>query len=154
MVAMKSQMSSIVRGLASMIGKPGWRRIYVHQTEMNKTRGGGDTENHALPFSLQLSHSSHTQVCRHLLTINKDTMGFSSGEKQNEKSSSDLNRTMCKTLETASATSKSRNTRLFLAMLPVYILRVLSAGTKVTASGRFWSGLPLLWRNFCRCLSS
>lgn len=39
---------------------------------------------------------------------------------------------------------------------PVYILRVLRAGTKVTASGRFWfwSWLPLLWRNFCRCLSS
>lgn len=39
---------------------------------------------------------------------------------------------------------------------PVYILRVLRAGTKVTESGRFWfwSWPPLLWRTFCRCLSS
>lgn len=42
----------------------------------------------------------------------------------------------------------------YFGHVPVYILRVLKAGTKVTASGRFWSWLPLLWRYFCLCLSS
>lgn len=57
------------------------------------------------------------------------------------------NKIMCKGLQTASGS------RIWpYCGHPVYILRVLRAGTKVT-SGRFWSWL-LLWRNFCRCLSS
>lgn len=55
---------------------------------------------------------------------------------------------MCKGLQTASASSIWP----YCGHPSVYILRVLRAGTKVT-SGRFWSWL-LLWRNFCRCLSS
>lgn len=44
----------------------------------------------------------------------------------------------------------------FIWPCSVYILSVFRAGTRVTGSERFWfwSGVPLLWRTFCRCLSS
>lgn len=89
-----------------------------------------NTDGHALP------HTCHTlKFAGHRYTICKETIEFSSGEVI----SLDSIESDCAKRRRRHQPKLTEVALCYLGHVPVYILRVLKAGTKVTASGRFWS---------------
>lgn len=137
----KIQMSSIER--------PSLRNFYQPRIKLNTNLT--KTKEVTLSFCLlQLSHISHTQVCRHYYTVCQETIGFSLGKVIH------CGWIKFHFVQKYYVQHQPPVAEGNFGHAPVYILRVLRAGTNVTASDRFWfwSWPPLLWRNFCRCLSS
>lgn len=156
---MKSQMSSIERGLGSVVGRQDLRSFYIHQhrpviePNQNPTKTLDVMLRRSLPFTT-FTHLTHThtslQAPLYRLQRNYRVLFRKSHPLW-------LNQIwLCAKLWGQRQPPVARIAVGYFGHAPVYILRVLRAGTKVTASGRFWfwSWLPLLWRNFCRCLSS
>lgn len=144
---MESQMSSIER--------PSLRSFYIHQPGIELNQNSTKTQ------ELVLFHSLFSTTCTHLTHTNLQAPLYCSQRNYRVLFRKShplwLNQiSFCAKLYRQRQPPVAEIVEGNFGHAVVYILRVLRAGTKVTASGRFWfwSWPPLLWRNFCRCLSS
>lgn len=145
------------KGLGSVVGRPSLRSFYIQQHPPGIEQSQNPTKTlkvmfvHSPSFTT-FTHLTHTSLQAPLYRLQRNYRVLFRKRHQLWQNQIWLCAKLCGQRQPPVA----RVAVGIFGHAPVYILRVLRAGTKVTASGRFWfwSWLPLLWRNFCRCLSS